>query len=78
MAWITRFEERAGAGRIQPSQVVGLVKVFEIPEGGRVIQIDTNGSEDRKNPGKQSQTIQIGRESARELFDVLKRTYQFT
>jgi hypothetical protein len=58
--------------------VVGFVKVLEIPDGGRVVQIDTRGSDDRAIPGKQSQTIQLGREAARELFGVLKRTYQFT
>jgi len=43
-----------------------------------VVQIDTNGSADRANPGKQSQTIQLGREAARGLFDILRRTYDFT
>jgi hypothetical protein len=36
-----------------------------------------NGSADRANPGKQSQTIQLGREAARQLFDILTRTYNF-
>jgi hypothetical protein len=76
MAWITHFEPKEGTGRIQPSQVVGLVKVFSL-EGGHVVQIDTQGSRDRENPGKQSQTIQIGREAGRELFDILKHTFGF-
>ena len=77
MAWVTSFETRDGTGRPQPSKVVGLVKVFDLPEGDSVVQIDTNGSTERANPGKQSQTIQLGREAARELFDILKRTYDF-
>jgi hypothetical protein len=77
MAWIESFEKRDGTGKLQPSQVVGLVKIFEPTDGQPIVQIDTNGSADRANPGKQSQTIQLGREAARELFDILKRTYDF-
>jgi hypothetical protein len=77
MAWIKSFEKRDGRGKLQPSQVVGVVKIFEPTDGNPIVQIDTNGSADRANPGKQSQTIQLGREAARELFDILKRTYEF-
>jgi hypothetical protein len=77
MAWIKNFETRDGKGRPQPSQVVGLIKIFEPTDGDPIVQIDTNGSADRANPGKQSQTIQLGREAAREPFDILKRTYDF-
>jgi hypothetical protein len=77
MAWIKNFETRNGTGKLQPSQVVALVKIFEPSGGSPIVQIDTNGSADRANPGKQSQTIQLGREAARELFDILKRTYDF-
>jgi hypothetical protein len=77
MAWIKTFETRDGRGKLQPSQVVGVVKIFEPSDGNPIVQIDTNGSADRANPGKQSQTIQLGREAARELFDILKRTYDF-
>jgi hypothetical protein len=77
MAWIRNFEKRDGRGKVQPFKVVGLVKIFEPTDGHPIVQIDTNGSVDRANPGKQSQTIQLGREAARELFDILKRTYEF-
>ena len=77
MAWIKSFEKRDGRGKLQPSQVVGVVKIFEPTDGNPIVQIDTNGSADRANPGKQSQTIQLGREAARELFDLLKLTYDF-
>jgi hypothetical protein len=78
MAWVTKFETRDGRVKLQPSEVVGLVKIFEVADGRRLVQIDTNGSADRANPGKQSQTLQLGREAAKELFDILKRTYDFT
>jgi hypothetical protein len=54
-----------------------LIKIFEPTEGRPIVQIDTNGSADRANPGNQSHTIQMGREAASELFDILKRTYDF-
>jgi hypothetical protein len=75
MAWIKNFEKRVGKGKLQPSQVV--VKIFGLTDGRPVVQIDTNGSADRANPGKQSQTIQLGRDAAKELFDILKGTYDF-
>ena len=77
MAWITNFVVHDSSGRVQPSQVTGFVKAFATEDGDQVLQIDTQGSPERENPGKQSQTIQIGREAARELFDILKRTYRF-
>jgi len=77
MAWITHFEIRDGNGRLQPSRVTGQVKVFDLPDGGPVVQIDTFGSAEREILGKQSQTIQLGREAARELFDILRETYRF-
>ena len=77
MAWIKNFETRDGRGKLQPSQVVGLIKIFDATVGDPIVQIDTNGSADRANPGKQSQTIQLSREAARELFNILRRTYDF-
>ena len=77
MAWIKNFEVRPGRGRMQPSRVVGVLKVFELTEGAPIIQIDTHGSAGREKPGKQSRTIQMGRDAAHELFQILKRTYQF-
>jgi hypothetical protein len=77
MAWVRRFERKNDKGRLQPSQVTAFVKVFNVENGAPVIQIDTFGSEDRKNPGKQSQTLQFGKESAKQLFDILKQTYNF-
>jgi hypothetical protein len=77
MAWITNFELKAGSGRLQPSHVVGFVKVFSPADSSPIVQIDTQGSADRANPGKQSQAIQLGREAARELFELLKQTYGF-
>ncbi len=77
MAWVRSVERKDGKGRRQPTEVVAVVKVFENQDSSPIIQIDTFGSEERENPGKQSQTLQFGRESAKQLFDVLKQTYKF-
>jgi hypothetical protein len=77
MAWVQSVERKDGEGRIQPSQVTAFVKVFEAADSTPIVQIDTLGSQDRKNPGKQSQTLQFGREPAKELFDILRHTYNF-
>ena len=41
--------------------------VFEDEAGRRYLQIDTGGSQDRKHPGKQSQTVQFDEQSIRNL-----------
>ncbi len=77
MAWVTKFETYDATGRMQPSQVVARVKAFSLPDAGLILQIDTAGSEHRVNPGKQSQTLQLGKEAAGQLFEILKETYDF-
>jgi hypothetical protein len=77
MTWITSFERKTGTGKVHPTQLVGHVKIFETDGQLPIVQIDTLGSEDREKPNKQSQTIQIGRESAHQLFLILKETYGF-
>jgi hypothetical protein len=44
----------------------------------QLIQIDTRGTQDREIPDKLSQTIQLDRESARALFNILKEEFNFT
>jgi hypothetical protein len=77
MTWITAFEQKPGTGKVHPTHVVGHVKIFQTEGHLPVVQIDTLGSEDREKPNKQSQTIQMGRESAHQLFLLLKETYGF-
>lgn len=45
--------------------------------GRSFLQIDMYGRSYRENPDKISQTIQIDKESARILFDLLKKTFNF-
>jgi hypothetical protein len=77
MAWVTSVEANAGAGKIQPTQLVAKAKVFHTESGAAIVQIDTAGSMDREKPGKQSQTLQFGEQAAHQLYRILKDTYQF-
>jgi hypothetical protein len=77
MAWITSIERKEGTGKIQPSQLVAYAKIFETLDQTTVFQIDTYGSSDREFPNKQSQTLQFGRETAKQLYELLRDTYQF-
>ncbi|MBX9760117.1 MAG: hypothetical protein K2Y29_15165 [Beijerinckiaceae bacterium] len=77
MAWVKNFEKKEGAVRQQPTQVVAFVKVADLPDSSPIVQIDTYGSADREIPGKQSQTIQLGREAAEQLYRILRDTYGF-
>ena len=43
--------------------------------GRTLLQLDTGGSEDRENPGKQSQTLQLDVEVARQLVEILRATF---
>lgn len=75
LAWISSIDLIEGTGKLQPTEVVAKLKVFDTTDGSRIVQIDTHGSGDRENPGKQSQTLQLGRERAIELVAILKKTY---
>ncbi|WP_085879143.1 hypothetical protein [Roseisalinus antarcticus] len=49
---------------------------FEI-NGQKLLQIDSYGSSSRQMPGKKSQSIQIDRDAAKQLFDVLRQHFDF-
>lgn len=64
-------------GKVQPTEVTASYRIVEIEDGKSLFQIDTGGSEDRQNPGKQSQTFQLNRESAKLLWKLLGDHYGF-
>jgi len=76
MAWIAEINCEDAKLNRQPTDVVAFVKI-DTHNSIPIVQIDTRGSSDRENPGKQSQTIQFGKDSARKLFDIFKKTYGF-
>ncbi len=43
--------------------------------GGKLLQLDTFGSADRKNPDKVSQSLQLNEQGARELINILEREF---
>ena len=45
--------------------------------GKHYVQIDTYGRSEREQPGKISQSIQLDEYSAKYLFDLLKKEYNF-
>lgn len=78
MAVITKFERfEKRTFRIQPTQVVGHFGTFGEGEQ-KVLQIDTHGSQTREKPQKQSQTLQLTRQSAFELWKLLGEEFKFS
>jgi hypothetical protein len=47
-------------------------------DGKRLLQIDTWGRKSREKPGKQSQTIQLDKDGALELYKILKSNFDFS
>lgn len=70
---IEKFEKR---NIIIHDKVYTSYSVFDL-YGEHYVQIDTYGKSDRENPGKVSQSIQFDEESARFLYDLLKKEYKF-
>jgi hypothetical protein len=77
MAVVTRLKPKPTSPKsLQPTEVELLYGVFE-HEGQKVLQLDTVGSEHRAKPGKQSQTLQLTHDTAKQLCDLLQREFQF-
>ena len=55
-------------------EVYSTYSVFEI-DGERYVQLDTYGRVGRENPEKPSQTIQLNRDTAKFLVDLLSREF---
>jgi hypothetical protein len=67
-----------GADQVIHSQIHGPQFASRRDRGdvGRVLlQIDTYGRETREMPGKKSQTIQLDRDGATALFNILKQEF---
>ena len=78
MAVVDGFKRRSHIPKLHPTHVICFWSVSVDDRGtANLLQIDTTGSDERQNPGKQSQTIQLSRESARELFELLSREFKF-
>ncbi|HLP67423.1 MAG TPA: methionyl-tRNA formyltransferase [Rhizobium sp.] len=76
MALVRQFEHKPMDRNSLHREIAASYSAFGI-DGKRIIQIDTYGSTDREFPGKKSQTIQLDREGAENLFLILKNEFGF-
>lgn len=62
-----------------PQRTTVECKYFVLSENGKasLLQLDTYGSSERETPGKQSQTIQLTRKSALDLWELLGKEFGF-
>ena len=74
MALIRHFERKEMERNALHDEIEATYSVFE-RDGGVLLQIDSYGRADREMPGKKSQTLQLDREGALELFEILKREF---
>lgn len=77
MAFVRRFEHKNMERNSLHKEIGATYSVFGIDDK-RIVQIDTYGSVDREIPGKKSQTIQLDREGAENLFLILKNEFGFS
>jgi hypothetical protein len=76
MALVRNFERKEMGRNSIHEEIQATYTTFE--RDGRVfVQIDTYGTAHRKAPGKRSQTIQLDREGARALYEILGREFHF-
>ncbi|MHC2000390.1 methionyl-tRNA formyltransferase [Methylobacterium sp. CM6241] len=77
MAALIRNFERKEMERVSlHDEIEATYSVFE-RDGRVLLQIDSYGRADREMPGKKSQTIQLDRDGARALFNIIKREFSF-
>jgi len=77
MALVTAFEEADFQPKTHPTTVICKWSVLKHDGQAQLLQLDTRGSNHRENPNKLSQTLQFSRETAKELFEILKSEFQF-
>jgi hypothetical protein len=78
MAIVTRFEKvTTRKPRLHPTQVVCYWSILRDQGSKLLLQLDTVGSKDREMPGKQSQTLQLTADGARDLYEILKTEFGF-
>jgi len=76
MALIKSFEHKSMDRNSIHDGIGATYSTFE-RDGRRFIQVDSYGRAEREIPGKKSQSFQLDQKSARELFDILRDTFQF-
>ena len=74
MALIRHFKRKHMERNSIHDEISATYTVFEC-DGHRFIQIDSYGRDEREIPGKKSQTIQLDREGAQQLYNILRAEF---
>lgn len=77
MALITKFNRKPERERVSTHQPIEADYTCFERDGHVLLQIDTYGRQTREFPNKQSQTIQLDRDSAAQLYSILKKEFGF-
>lgn len=75
MALVTSLEPNPKEKQSVHGPTRCLYAIIDTPDGNRILQLDTVGSNDREYPNKVSQTIQFDRQAAGQLLNLLHRTF---
>ena len=76
MALIRVFENRYMERNSLHREIPAYYTVFERDQAV-FVQINTSGTDDRQNPGKTSQSIQLDRQGAEALVGILRAAFHF-
>ena len=74
MARIDRFTASASSSRVHPTTVECGYQVVRDADA-TYLQLSTYGSEDRESEPKVSQTLQLDRQRAAELIEIIRQTF---
>lgn len=75
VARIRSFEQGTQTVSAHSTEVDCFHQIVAAPEGERLLHLSTFGSDTRASKPKSSQSIQLDREAAQALMDVLKRAF---
>ncbi len=75
MALVRKIEPREKDIRAVHNTTTCTFTVFVDEDGGRYLQLETYGSEEREIPGKVKQTLQFNEQSAAQLLKILRDTF---
>lgn len=75
MARIRRLDEGAQNLRPHRSEVDCFYQIVDGPQGERLLHLSTFGSDNRASDPKSSQSIQMDREIAGRMMDVLRKAF---
>jgi hypothetical protein len=78
MGLVRRFENKDLQTKKIHGEVVCTYTSFTADDGIKYFQMDTYGSQMRKLKGKNSQTIHMDEQVARELHDLLEKEFSFS